>query len=161
MYNALEIADYVLGYYSFERDINISNLKLQKVLYFLQANHLVITGRPLFVDNIEAWDFGPVIYDVYRKYRIYGGGSIPYNLIDKDREYSQFILSDDRKIISELLNELQDYSATALLSIIHNQKPWKDAYYSQAYEIFDRRYGNWKKIKVIPNKLLYEYFKES
>lgn len=89
MYNALEIADYVFGYYSFERDINISNLKLQKVLYFLQANHLVITEKQLFVDNIEARDFGPVVYNAYQKYKIYGGGSISYNLIDKDREYSQ------------------------------------------------------------------------
>lgn len=34
MYNALEIADYVLGYYSFERDMNISNLKLQNFVFF-------------------------------------------------------------------------------------------------------------------------------
>ncbi len=69
MYNALEIADYVLGYYSFERDINISNLKLQKVLYFLQANHLVITGKPLFVDNIEARDFGQLFITYIRNIR--------------------------------------------------------------------------------------------
>lgn len=160
MYNAIEIANYVLGYYSFEKNTNISNLKLQKVLYFLQANHLVVTGEQLFIDNIEAWDFGPVIYDVYQKYKIYGGGSIPYNLVDRGRTYSQFIHSDDRKVISELLDDLQNYSATDLLSIIHNQKPWKNAYYNQAYETFVRRNGDWKKIKVIPTQLLYEYFVE-
>ena len=45
VYKAMEIANYVLGYYVIEKDDFISNLKLQKVLYFLQANHLVETAK--------------------------------------------------------------------------------------------------------------------
>ena len=47
----------------------ITNLKLQKVLYFVQAYYLAKLNRPLFPDNIEAWEYGPVIPSVYRKYK--------------------------------------------------------------------------------------------
>lgn len=159
MYDALDVANYVLGYYSFEKNINISNLKLQKLLYFLQANHLVMADYPLFVDEIEAWNFGPVIYNVYRKFMIYGGGSIPFRLIDKDKEYSLHIHKDDKEIISEVLEDLQAFSSTILLHFIHNQKPWKDSYYNPSNIKLIKRNNEWQQIRVIPNQLLYDYFK--
>jgi uncharacterized phage-associated protein len=37
---------------------SITNLKLQKILYFAQAYYLSKVGKPLFIDNIEAWAHG-------------------------------------------------------------------------------------------------------
>lgn len=43
----------------------ISNLQLQKILYFIQVDALKTTGEPAFLNNIEAWQFGPVVPEVY------------------------------------------------------------------------------------------------
>ena len=66
MYNALSVAHYIIDFYN-RNNRGISNLKLQKVLYFVQAEFLVGTfdHRPCFSDPIEAWDFGPVVPSVY------------------------------------------------------------------------------------------------
>ena len=41
-------------------DIDITNLVLNKLVYFAQVESLRETGKPLFEDKIEAWPYGPV-----------------------------------------------------------------------------------------------------
>lgn len=57
MYSVLDVARYVVA--RSNRAGAISNLKLQKVLYFIQAEFLVVQNMPCFAEQIEAWDFGP------------------------------------------------------------------------------------------------------
>ena len=57
MYSAIDVARYIIWYCK-RRRYSISNLKLQKILYFVQANFLVSIGTPCFEEEIEAWDFG-------------------------------------------------------------------------------------------------------
>ena len=54
----------------------ISNLQLQKILYYLQVYFIQHEGIPLFEDEIEAWQFGPVIPEVYYEYCGFGGFEI-------------------------------------------------------------------------------------
>ncbi|MEZ0180218.1 Panacea domain-containing protein ['Camptotheca acuminata' phytoplasma] len=49
-----------------EQQIDLNNNKLQKILYYAQAYHLVKNKKqPLFIESIEAWERGPVVPDVY------------------------------------------------------------------------------------------------
>ena len=64
MYSVLDVAKYVI-FYSNEKKYDISNLKLQKILYFIQAEFLVSENEPCFYEEIEAWNFGPVVPEVY------------------------------------------------------------------------------------------------
>ena len=77
-YNVLDVSRYVIDY-SNRKEYGISNLKLQKVLYFIQAYFLTNekNGTPCFRERIEAWDFGPVVPEAYREYRQYGSCNIP------------------------------------------------------------------------------------
>lgn len=73
MHTALEVANWFLNYndekmYSDGADY-ISNLKLQKLLYYAQGTFLAITNSPLFGDAIEAWMHGPVVPSVYHAYK--------------------------------------------------------------------------------------------
>lgn len=77
MNRALHIA-YFLVALAGER--GISNLKLQKILYFIQREALRTLGRVAFLDRIEAWKFGPVITSVY--YEFSGRGSLPITVED-------------------------------------------------------------------------------
>ena len=53
MYSALDIAKYIIDY-SYDRNNSVSNLRLQKILYFVQAEFLVATGHPCFEETIQA-----------------------------------------------------------------------------------------------------------
>ena len=129
MYKALDIAKYII-WYSKQKNYSISNLKLQKILYFIQADYIANTSRLCFRDSIEAWDFGPVVSSIYGLYKIYGSAEIPYdgsNSIIKD------IKLPDQKRIREIVDKCSKYSASTLVAITHKQAPWKLAY---------RRYEN-------------------
>ena len=95
-YNVLDVSRYVINY-SNEKDYGISNLKLQKILYFIQAYFLISTpnGMPCFREKIEAWDFGPVVPEAYREYKQYGSTDIPVILsfIDFDNDDIQTFAS--------------------------------------------------------------------
>ena len=54
----------------------ISPLKLQKLLYYCQGFNLGAYDQPLFKENIEAWEHGPVVVSVWRAYRKYGSRAI-------------------------------------------------------------------------------------
>lgn len=141
MNHVLDVARYIINY-SNERNYGISNLKLQKLLYFVQAFFLVCTnGQQIcFNERIEAWDFGPVVPDVYHEFKRYGSGDIPpiETYLEISSNYSSFywtpfdeniISRDDRRIIADVVDNFKDYSATALVTLTHNQDPWIQAYH--------------------------------
>lgn len=141
MYHVLDVCRFIINY-SNEREYGISNLKLQKILYFIQAYFLINTEekRPCFRERIEAWDFGPVVPEAYREYKQYGSSDIPtirsYIKFDEENLWdTQRITYDDTKIelpdkemIEAVIDKFADYSATDLVTITHNQAPWEDAY---------------------------------
>lgn len=73
MTDALTLAKYIVTK-CVNDDCPISNLQLQKILYFIQVDSLKRTGTPAFLDNIEAWQFGPVVPRVY--YYFCGNGAL-------------------------------------------------------------------------------------
>lgn len=122
MYSVLDVAKYVI-FYSNEKKYDISNLKLQKILYFIQAEFLVSENEPCFYEEIEAWNFGPVVPEVYHVYKIFGGSNIYIRNFNKDK-----ILQKDRELIEAMVDECAKYSPSRLVEITHNQAPWKNAY---------------------------------
>lgn len=141
MYNVLDICRYIINY-SDDKGYGISNLKLQKVLYFIQAYFVSYTEKkePCFDAKIEAWEFGPVVPAAYHEYKQYGSNDIPridmvlqinFDNILKSRmvPFDDSIISNaDKEIIDGLIEKFADYSATTLVSITHNQSPWINAY---------------------------------
>lgn len=141
MYDVLDVCRYVINY-SNDKDYGISNLKLQKILYFIQAAFLTISERrtACFAEKIEAWDFGPVVPEAYHEFKQYGSGNIPsvqsyydFNSCDlwniKQIEFSNDCINDDDKeIINGVVDVFSEASATDLVTLTHNQAPWKDAY---------------------------------
>ena len=148
MYNALSVSHYIVDYCN-KLGTGISNLKLQKILYFVQAEFLVTTPdhTPCFQNRIEAWDFGPVVPDVYHQYKIYGSSIIPSVANDPFSDYYEKISPADQEKINSIIQQAAGYSAAQLVQITHNQAPWKNAY-RQGFN------------NQISNKAILEYFKE-
>jgi uncharacterized phage-associated protein len=99
----------------------ITNLKLQKILYFAQAYFLAKLGKPLFSDPIEAWEYGPVVSSVYHSYKIKGSNPI-ISEIDQSS-----ISVEDKEIIKKIWDTFGGYSASKLVDIAHAHNPWKEA----------------------------------
>ena len=124
-YNVFEIARYII-YYETQAGRYVNNLRLQKLLYFVQAKYLVEKEKPLFEERMEAWNFGPVVPKVYREYSYYG-----LNHIFCYDETDDFLIdSDTKKIINSMLDSCSEYDTSTLVDIIHGQEPWIHAHKS-------------------------------
>ena len=124
MYSALDVAKYVIEYCG-KQGYAISNLKLQKMLYFIQADFLAKRSSRCFADKIEAWGLGPVVSDVYNEYKKYGSAEIPDKGVDSA---SMKIRKNDQLRINRIVDKCSKYTASALVEITHRQEPWKKVY---------------------------------
>lgn len=139
VYSALEVARHIVNY-SYSSKQYISAMKLQKIMYFVQAEFLISHGRLCFADDIEAWDFGPVVPAVLHEFLRFGSCSIPpvthYFVDDKNAffgirkvVFKDCTISDkDKSVIDDIVDYFVDYSAADLTDLTQKQKPWTDAY---------------------------------
>lgn len=122
---AQDVAEYFLIKASSEED-SLSNLKLQKLLYYAQGFHLAIYDTPLFADTIEHWMHGPVVPTVYDRYKNCGSGpiAVPTELNER--------LSNDKKEFLDQIHEVYgQYSAWRLRNMTHDEAPWKNTHSRQ------------------------------
>ena len=102
---------------SHEKANPISNLKLQKLLYYAQAWHLVLLDDALFDDEIEAWVHGPVVPCVFRKFR-----DARWSILPKTE--SPVI---ERAHLEEVWRVYGKFEAWRLERLSHSESPWRDA----------------------------------
>lgn len=122
-YPALSVAQYIILHEA-ENGRPVSNLRLQKLLYFVEAYFFISTGEPCFIDRMEAWDFGPVVPDVYHKYKRFGSMIIQ----ETDSSLAEKLGLDCQEKINVMLEQCAHKSTRELVEISHEQKPWQDAY---------------------------------
>lgn len=123
MCDCFKTAEYFLRLQTGDAGDAISNMKLQKLLYYAQGFALAILGEPLFNDDFEKWTYGPVLPAVYNKYKDFGSGAIPRPEGANLQDYKD----DERKLLDEVYYTFGQYSAWALSEMSHATKPWQDA----------------------------------
>ena len=99
----------------------ISNLKLQKLVYYSQAWHLAVYKEPLFEEDFEAWVHGPVIKKLYNKYKHY-----QWKLIEEEVEEPNFP-EEVRDFLEEVAEVYFSYNAYDLERMTHLEDPWRSA----------------------------------
>jgi uncharacterized phage-associated protein len=125
-----KIADTIIAL-TRDRRSEITNLKLQKLLYYTQAWHLAFTGTPIFMESIEAWVHGPVVPSIFRRFR-----ENRWRPIDSPAEGC-----DDeavRRHIGAVLDAYNKFDATQLERLTHSERPWKEARGSLAPDMSSR-----------------------
>jgi uncharacterized phage-associated protein len=120
-YTAQQIAQWFINRSVGEATSNqgeyLSNMKLQKLLYYAQGCYLALKDTPLFNEKILAWEHGPVVVEVYNNYK--------KNLaINTTAEIS--IDPATSSILNQVYNIFGQYSAWKLRDMTHNEKPWKN-----------------------------------
>lgn len=103
----------------------LTNLKLQKLLYIAHMIHLGEHGRPLIDASFEAWDYGPVVPELYRRVKVFGSDSIGnvFRLIPDTPE------GTERTTLDDTLRNLGSESAGKLVAITH----WEDGAWADHY----------------------------
>lgn len=99
----------------------ITNMKLQKMLYYQQGFHLAYFGTPLFEEEIEAWMYGPVVPSVYDEYKNNGRNGIQLGF---ELEF-EFENKKEEALFNEVFKVYGVYSALGLMNMTHSESPWK------------------------------------
>ena len=143
-HTAAQVAKWVLAHNRIATDEEgteyISNLKLQKLLYYAQGVFLAVTDKPLFDDDIVAWLQGPVVESVYHQYKANGAQGIPF---DEDFDFSEFT-PEENELLTEVYDVFGQYSALKLRNMTHEETPWKET----------------KQNDIIPLQIIKDYFKK-
>lgn len=122
--NAQNVAELFLSWANKDGEL-ITNLKMQKLLYYAQAWHLVNFDKRLFEDPIEAWDLGPVIPQVYRSFKKFRHGPIEHKENgNEEGSFSEKQLS----YLREFYNTYIGFKAHELVNMTHNEQPWNTAF---------------------------------
>jgi uncharacterized phage-associated protein len=105
---------------------DITNLKLQKLLYIAHMMHLGKTGAPLIInENFQAWDYGPVLPSLYKKLSFFGSD----NILDVFCNMPDDIDQDEVSAIMDVVNHFGHLSAGRLVNITHHHKgAWSKHY---------------------------------
>lgn len=131
MKSCFDVADLFLSWANRDGDL-ISNLKMQKLLYYAQAWHLVHFDKPIFDELIEAWEFGPVIPIAYKVFKKFGSGPIEYKTEGAE---SEKFSKKQIELLETCYDSFIKFSAHELVNMTHFESPWKNAYENNASEI--------------------------
>lgn len=121
-YDVSNIAHFIVRKYI--NDGNpVTNMKLQKMLYYAWVDYYKKFHQYLFNDEICAWRYGPVVPKVYREFRIYAGTPILHTEepIPMDNDTTEFL--------TQFADKHKDFTASQLVNLTHRDGyPWKMVY---------------------------------
>lgn len=107
----------------------ITNLKLQKLLYYVQSICLLVFGQKAFPEKIIAWSYGPVVNEVYQEYKNNHSNEIKTSNDVKE------ISSGLKKIIYEVINGYGSIETTKFIDFTHEEEPWKNTKINDEIEL--------------------------
>lgn len=117
METASDIAKYIIHFFHDCEDL-ITNLKLQKLLYYVQGWHLGLYERAAFMEDFQAWVHGPVQFQVYNEYRQYKWNPI------SDYFPAPSFTDHLKNHINEVLEVYGTETGYALERRTHLEDPW-------------------------------------
>ncbi len=122
----------------------MTNLRLNKLLYFAQAWSLALLNKPLFEKDIHAWRLGPVIPEIYKEYKRYGSAPIT-DAVETSRDT---FTEEEFTLLLDVAREYGSFTTPALVNKAHVEGgPWHQVYCEHSYN------------DVIGNDRIKRYFK--
>ena len=126
MATVFDVADYFLAKTDLHAGDAITNLKLQKLVYYAQGFSLALMDRPLFAEPFEAWQQGPVCPALHDKYQEHHNSSIPPAL--SPEKAKEAFNQEEIELLEEVYEALGCFSPWKLRDISHQEKAWQNAY---------------------------------
>ncbi|TPO06603.1 type II toxin-antitoxin system antitoxin SocA domain-containing protein [Mesorhizobium sp. B1-1-5] len=133
-YDSRYIANLVLDRADAE-GLGITNLEINKIIYFLHSIYLANFDRPLIDAKIEAWDYGPVIREIYSEFKRFGASGISARATSLDLKSLQrapvyeTMSNSDETFLHPLIDKYIRLGATKLVNMSHEKGgPWDLVY---------------------------------
>lgn len=124
MIDCLNVARYfIVRAYEDGIEAEMTNMKVQKLLYYAQSLHLALYNEPLFDDEMQAWRYGPVCPPAYRFYSEFEANQLPIPSTD----FLLQIADGTKKLLEEVWENFGGYHAYLLSDMTHVEFPWKKA----------------------------------
>jgi uncharacterized phage-associated protein len=157
MYEARKICNYLLTRYDAET-YDLTNLRLNKLLYFIHGWSLASRTRGLVRNHFEAWKLGPVVKPVFDTFKVFGEKRIrtlaehlDYSSGEKRPISFDDIALADVEVIASVFESYARYTTSELVALTHEVGgPWHVVYTAWAN---DNRLS-----PRIPDDLIRSYF---
>ena len=120
MINALSLSSHIISRFD-SNEQKITNLKLQKILYYVQGYFFKTFDKEAFSEEIYCWQYGPVVPIAYYEYNLFG--SKPLKV---DREEMLVLTDKENELIEKIIVKCQDIPSSTLVNKTHNESPWKN-----------------------------------
>lgn len=120
--NAIYLSNYVISLFEQQKS-PVTNLKLQKVLYYIQGYFYRHFGKAAFSDEIYNWQYGPVVPVVYYEYNDNGATPLKSRMFFDDCE----IADCEKTLIKSVVEKCAAISTSRLVSMTHSEIPWRTA----------------------------------
>lgn len=144
----------------FDTGVEITPMKLLKLVYIAHGWHLGIKETPLINEAVQAWKYGPVVESVYHEFKEYGNQPI------KKQATVLTVLEDDVQIITPSVDDVDSklfldsvwntyskYSGLQLSTLTHqSDSPWDI--------VWNKQGGKNKNGSIIPNDLIQAHYKD-
>jgi uncharacterized phage-associated protein len=136
---------------------NITQMKLQKLVYISHGYYLAILDKPLISDEIQAWQYGAIISELYHEFKSFEKSPITSLASDTDVDDDFEVIStipvidkddeDSNGLIEAVWEKYKKYSGSNLSDMTHREDtPWYKTYQDGIPNI------------PINNKLIKEYY---
>ncbi len=124
MIDCLNAARYfIIRAYEDGLEAEMTNMKVQKLLYYSQSLHLALYSEPLFEAEIQAWRYGPVCPPAYKFYSEFEAKQLP---IPQPESLLQ-LPHEKKELLEEIWEYFGSYHAYKLSDMTHGEFPWKKA----------------------------------
>ncbi len=137
--NISAVANYFIECSKKER-IPLSNLYIQKLVYFAYGWIIVAEDENLFYDRIEAWKYGPVIPSLYHQLKQYGRGRITKKIMDYDFYEDRFYYwklnpnTSTENWIKKVWDHYKLLPAGEMVDLTHKHgTPWRETVLNKGY----------------------------
>jgi uncharacterized phage-associated protein len=152
MENVFAVANYFITK-SLETGIQLTPMKLLKLVYIAHGWHLGIKNEPLILEGVQAWKFGPVIPRLYHSLKSYGNSNINSVIIDPETMTYPIVEDKNLKIfLNRIWDVYSKYSGLQLSTLTHQiDTPWDIVY--------NREGGKNIKEALIRNNLIEQHYK--
>ena len=112
-------------YFIIHHEKKITNLRLNELLYYVQGIHLAAAGKPLFDEEIQAWDSGPVVASVYTEYHDQFGNN---PVLSEQIAEPKALTLEEQKLLEQVLQEFGAYTGFQLVALVQKPgTPWSTA----------------------------------
>lgn len=125
MINVLSLSNHIISRFE-EKNQIITNLKLQKILYYVQGYFFRKFDKEAFPEEIYCWQYGPVVPIAYYEYNIFG--SKPLTSVNG---YAIELTLEESEVIEKIIAKCQKIASSSLVDKTHSETPWKNAFSGQ------------------------------